>query len=37
MHADLGENFSIIHLDHNILSISYIGVKERTKKGNKDG
>jgi len=37
MLADLGENLSTIHLDDNIVSISYIGLKERREKGKTEG
>jgi len=37
MLADLGENLSIIHFDHNIFSISYVDVKARRDEGNEDG
>jgi len=37
MLADLRENLSIIHLNHNIFSISYIGLKASRENGNKDG
>jgi hypothetical protein len=37
MLAGLGETFSIIHLNHNVFSISYIGLKARREEGKKDG
>jgi hypothetical protein len=37
MLAGLGENLSIIHLDHNVFSISYIGLKAKREEGKKDG
>lgn len=37
MLTGLGENLSIIHLDHNVFSISCISLKARREEGNKDG
>jgi hypothetical protein len=37
MLADFRESLSTIHLHHNIVSISYVGLKVKREKGHKEG